>query len=602
MPERADTTEAIDLLMFAPLLYSTLTAGCAFSHIAPFVSFFPYHRLSERPFTAPELLMIQAILMIKLTDYFEQNRKTELGHARRRRVVRAILLLLMLAVAGLLTERLRGQWTLKRWKDQMAAKGEKLDVSGLWPAPNAESSTFSNQLAKATETREGKLREFAGSISPILANERGNYRRGSQEAQPQMAYRKNSTNTWQELDEAINQNEAALASLRELMKNPPPTMSRDVVKEWANNSPPNFVSVRIGAQSLHAAAINDLHKGDLTHALENLLALEAFARLYEDDPGLVNDMIRIAIIGLGVEVSWDALQADGWTQSQLATLQQGCADSDKLLAQMPKTLEGIRVERIYELRLFRSHSYKAWIEQNQAVFESFGCMPPACDTAPTVLWWRQCVFHPLWSFAWADQEELDYLNDTQLEVTALRDAVQKRAWSSLNQQLITSHKGYRAPAAKWRFYTRLPMVDVLADLTPSTDPQTWAYPYTDFTKAWYTTMKTLTQHEILITAIALKRFELQNGSKPSSLNALIPEFLPALPTDFIDGHPLRYRLNSDGTYALYSVGDNLIDDGGIGILGSGDAGAQKSPWNGQDWVWPVVHVGNKNGQIVQAKP
>jgi hypothetical protein len=552
--------------------------------------------------TAPELLITQAILMIKLTDYFEQNRKTELGHARRRRVVRGILLLLMLAVAGLVTERLRGQWTLKRWKDQMAAKGEKLDVTGLWPAPNAGSSTFSNQLAKATETRQGKLRDLAGSISPILANERGEYRRGSQEAQPQMASWKNSTNTWQELDEAIKQNEAALTSLRELMTNPPPTMSRDMVKELANNSPVNFVSVRIGAQSLQAAAINDLHKGDLTHALENLVALQAFARLYEDDPGLVNYMIRMAIIGLARDVCWDALQADGWTQSQLATLQQSCADPEKLLAQMPKTVEEIRVERMYELHWFRSHSYKAWIERNQPVCESFGYKPPACDTAPTILWWRQGVFHPLWNFAWADQEELDYLRYTQLEISALRDAVHKRAWSSLNQQLITSHKEYRGPAAKWRFYTRLPMVDVLVELTPSTNRQSWASPHTDFTMTWSTTMKTLTQHEMLITAIALKRFELQHGSKPSSLDPLIPEFLAAPPTDFMDGHSLRYRLNSDGTYALYSVGDNLIDDGGTAISGSGDSGGQKSPWSGQDLVWPVVQVGNKGGQIVKAEP
>jgi hypothetical protein len=30
----------------------------------------------------------------------------------------------------------------------------------------------------------------------------------------------------------------------------------------------------------------------------------------------------------------------------------------------------------------------------------------------------------------------------------------------------------------------------------------------------------------------------------------------------IDGKPLRYRLNSDGTYALYSIGWNQTDDGG----------------------------------------
>jgi hypothetical protein len=540
--------------------------------------------------------------MIKLTDHFEQNLKRESGRARHRRVFRGILLLLVLAVIALVTERLRGQWNLKRWKDQMAAKGERLDITGLWPAPNAGSSIFSNQLVKATEIRNGNLRQFAGSISIMLANDRGRFRRGSQEVQPQMLYRQNSTNTWEELDAAIKQNQAPLASLRELMKNPPPTMSQDMVKVWEYSSRPNFVSVRIGAQSLQAAALSDLHKGDLSHALENLVALQAFARLYEDDPGLVNYMIRMAIIGLGVEVSWDALQANGWTQSQLATFQQACADPDKLISQMPTTLEAVRVERIYELRWFRSHSYKAWLDRNQEVYESFGSKPPANDTAPTVRWWRQCVFHPIWSFAWADQEELNYLSDTQLEVSALREAVQKRAWSSLNEQLIAYHKGYRAPAAKWRFYARLPLLDDFVDTVSRANQPRGPYPYADFTKAWYTTMKTLTQQEMLNTAIALKRFELQHGKKPSSLDSLIPEFLAGLPIDFMDGHPLRYRLNSDRTYALYSVGDNLIDDGGIGISASVDATGKNTPWSGPDWVWPTADVVNKGRQIVKTEP
>ena len=115
-------------------------------------------------------------------------------------------------------------------------------------------------------------------------------------------------------------------------------------------------------------------------------------------------------------------------------------------------------------------------------------------------------------------------------------------------------------------------------------------------------MKTLTQQEMLNTAIALKRFELQHGKKPSSLDSLIPEFLAGLPIDFMDGHPLRYRLNSDRTYALYSVGDNLIDDGGIGISASVDATGKNTPWSGPDWVWPTADVVNKGRQIVKTEP
>ena len=73
-----------------------------------------------------------------------------------------------------------------------------------------------------------------------------------------------------------------------------------------------------------------------------------------------------------------------------------------------------------------------------------------------------------------------------------------------------------------------------------------------------------------------------------------------LVADLMDGHPLRYRLNTDGTYVLYSVGDNLIDDGGSSILESPGSGGQKSPWSARDCVWPSLEVGNKAGGIVKA--
>jgi|ERR1051326_641988 hypothetical protein len=132
--------------------------------------------------------------MIRLTDDFEKALTNQSAAVRRRRIARGFLLILVLAAVALVTERFRGQSALKRWKTQMTAKGEKFDVTGLWPSPNASNSTFSNQLANAAEIDRGKLAEFAGSLSPLLANERGEFRRGSQEDKPQLAYQKNSTN------------------------------------------------------------------------------------------------------------------------------------------------------------------------------------------------------------------------------------------------------------------------------------------------------------------------------------------------------------------------------------------------------------------------
>ncbi|HEV2327184.1 MAG TPA: hypothetical protein VGY56_00165 [Verrucomicrobiae bacterium] len=46
-----------------------------------------------------------------------------------------------------------------------------------------------------------------------------------------------------------------------------------------------------------------------------------------------------------------------------------------------------------------------------------------------------------------------------------------------------------------------------------------------------------------------------------TLTALVPAYLPAIPLDPVDGKPLRYRRNGDGTYLPYSVSPNGRDDG-----------------------------------------
>ena len=59
--------------------------------------------------------------------------------------------------------------------------------------------------------------------------------------------------------------------------------------------------------------------------------------------------------------------------------------------------------------------------------------------------------------------------------------------------------------------------------------------------------------------LALRAYQLAHGKLPADLNALVPEFLDAVPADDFDGQPLRYAPNRK---IVYSVGANLKDDGG----------------------------------------
>jgi len=477
----------------------------------------------------------------------------------------------------------------------MEAKAEIFDVKRLWPSPSPRSLEFSNRLARVIGQLPTGLADYAARLSATVQKQPGQARRGSQEPNPLSSRPANVTNSWVELDGLLGKAKPALESLRQLMKDPPPDMGCDIMESLEKDSLPNLVNVRRGAQALHAAAINDLHNGDLAGALENLTALSGFTKLYVNDPSLVNFMIRVAILGLTVDVCWDALQATNWTEPQLAALQQACQNDKLLLVQMLRSMEAERAIRLQHLAWFRSHSYDAWVARWLPILQSLNWQPPKWVAGP-VRCWRQWVFHPLWSYAWADEEELIYLKTVQGEIVLLREAATHGNWPRLSREIAAHYQDYRPPTPAWRFYITLPLME-FSEIIGSSGDSPSTYPYPLFSKASASTMKNLTLHQMVIGAVALKRYELRHGQLPQSLASLAPEFLREPPCDFMDGQSLRYRLNSDGSFTLYSVGEDGRDDGGNPLPAISEKNPQNpSPWAGRDWVWPQAAAGINPGE------
>ncbi|MDR3583139.1 MAG: hypothetical protein P4L62_02155 [Candidatus Pacebacteria bacterium] len=76
--------------------------------------------------------------------------------------------------------------------------------------------------------------------------------------------------------------------------------------------------------------------------------------------------------------------------------------------------------------------------------------------------------------------------------------------------------------------------------------------------------------------LALKVYKNDNGSLPDTLDKLVPNYISGVPLDPFDGKPIRYSAEKK---IIYSVGSNLIDDGGS----SSDANWQ----SGNDLVFKV---------------
>ncbi|GBC98642.1 hypothetical protein HRbin17_01156 [bacterium HR17] len=81
-----------------------------------------------------------------------------------------------------------------------------------------------------------------------------------------------------------------------------------------------------------------------------------------------------------------------------------------------------------------------------------------------------------------------------------------------------------------------------------------------------------------MTAMALRLYRHGHGRYPETLQALVPQYLPAVPTDPFDGKPLRYRRSAKG-FKVWSVGEDMKDDGGV---------EGKPRWVRGDIVWRTM--------------
>ena len=91
------------------------------------------------------------------------------------------------------------------------------------------------------------------------------------------------------------------------------------------------------------------------------------------------------------------------------------------------------------------------------------------------------------------------------------------------------------------------------------------------------------QNKLTALACALELARRASGNYPPSLDALVPTYFTSLPIDPTSGASFRYTVQPDGSYKLYSVGFDRIDQGGE--ITNDDVRSTEDP----DWPWIVPH-------------
>lgn len=83
------------------------------------------------------------------------------------------------------------------------------------------------------------------------------------------------------------------------------------------------------------------------------------------------------------------------------------------------------------------------------------------------------------------------------------------------------------------------------------------------------------------------RHQLQHCHPPRNLTPTARNYPLRIPRGFMTGEMLRYRANFDGTFTLYSVGEDCGDDGGDPNPPS-PSKAKLGIGEGRDALWPTA--------------
>ncbi len=451
---------------------------------------------------------------------------------------RLVIVCVVLSCTGLLLALglgwLKSKGAAERYKEELVAKGEVLDLKKLIPPQSQVVVKYYESFAALAAGVKDT------PVSYGLIDLRSPSKDGFAMPAWSMATPVGTT-TWSALAEQLGESAPNLAELRTLIRNRPHGSLVDPAYPYAQSgSSDAIIAKRRTATALGAAALVALHEGRLLDAQANLDSLLDLARLNEPDNFLLGHMIRSAIAELALSLSWQALQSPGWTDSKLMALQ-GRVQSLSLLADHPRVIEMERAAIVAALAFGRT-SEDARRQMLSGGSGRLGLM--------------ERVHGGAYSMVWMEADQLRYLQRMQRLLESVRTSVAARDYPGFRSAFSKPPES-RSSLKLALDRLRYPISEV-------------ASPYWD--KAASRILVVETERSQALAAIAVHRFLLRHGKLPPGIDQLTPDFIERWPDDSLGNGPLVYRRIDDRRFVLLSPGEDGRDDGA----------------NGDDIVWPAV--------------
>jgi len=336
----------------------------------------------------------------------------------------------------------------------------------------------------------------------------------------------------------------------------------------------NFaLGYRKAGQLLYGTTIQALDLGDASEAFQDLLTGVDLLNPLAPDHVLVTDLVRLTLVRIAFAATWEFLQDNRWTDQQLARLQSAWQQN----ALPGIASQSLRIERAFIIDSF--DKYRKLPNGSDLLQALPGTTRPwdvASDInvvsilgAKITDWYNDYPRFWKWRQSWSYEEELVFLKQMTIVLQAVDMQRQNGSFEPAFTRMKQSLDNFNAAGLYHTNHT-LFTYDAFQVLTK------------------YISKAADIQAAITLTysAIALERYHLAHNAYPEKLDQLVPAYIEKVPIDFMDGKPLRYSLRKDGTFLLYSVGENGIDDGG-------DPSGGMPDWTkGLDIVWPTAITTN----------
>jgi hypothetical protein len=461
---------------------------------------------------------------------------------------------------------------LEAYHRQLIRRGEKLTVSDLInPVPPKAVLAASRFLHLAQQLPVAPPAEHSGPPAGMAYVSPGLAMAGWQQTHVPVRFHLHpppgsepplAPPTWVDLDREIAPHRDLLREIHACLADGPFDWNLDYHLGPALMSPHLAPQKRV-AQWFIAIVSNDLHARRLQSVHNALLAQSALVRQREKDATLISQLVGTALGTMAFGSTWEAWQADGWSDSQLNELQAAWSR----LRFLEPTIRSMEMERAMGRVAFdqcrrdvtQLPQFTGGLEPIFPLETPLGALLDGLPFNGSGI--IDDLRLRLWRWRWSYADERVYLESCQADLDTLRGPGQLHSKLASLQSLENQRTNLDA---------RILASDLLFPSSLAVEKAAAAE----------------CLRSMVIAALALKRHQLAHaGPYPDTLEQLVPRFISELPTDPFDGQPLRYRREAMDRFTLYSIGVNGVDDGGDPTPPASRARA-RSFIVGLDLVWP----------------